>query len=194
MSQPKPNAPRTTLFAAALLGALAVPGAAHAKLEVGEQAPDVLLFEAGTGKGVRLSDRLGGGALTVIVFASPTCQASVALDDDVAVAEEELGTRVRVLRVHASGDEQGALLSTRDTGVESLTDGDRLLANVLGAERVPDVFVLDDAGRLVWKGTLRADLHAAGLIDVVDALSAGRTPELPAPDTTPRVCGIRARR
>jgi len=193
MSQPKPNAPRRTLFAAALVGALALPGAAHAKLEVGEQAPDVLLFEAGTGKGVRLSDRLGDGALTVIVFASPTCQASVALDDDVAIAEQALGARARVLRVHASGDDERALLAGRASGAVALTDGDRLLANVLGAERVPDAFVLDDEGRLVWKGTLRADLEGAGLIDVVDALSAGRSPELPAPDNALRVCGIRAR-
>jgi hypothetical protein len=78
-----------------------------------------------------------------------------------------------------------------------LHDADQSVARAFGAETTPDVFVVDTAGRLAYRGAPDADYgdpsqNAAWLRDALDALLAGRAPGRA--QTEPKGCSIKWRR
>ena len=87
-------------------------------------------------------------------------------------------------------------------GVPYLRDESQEVARAYDAKTTPDVFVLDAAGLLRYRGAPDADYddpsqHAAFLRDALDAVLDGRDPEL-APDAAggllDQVAGVTTRR
>lgn len=171
---------------------LALPAAA-AGLDVGDRAPDLLLTEAGSGRGVRLQDVVSGHRYTVVAFVSTRCDVADLLDDALRDARAQLPTDdVAVLAVHSSADEETAMIAGRaiaaHTGVPALRDRDATAANAFGVRHAPEYFVLDDDGRVVHHGVLATSERGAGLPDTIRALERGVSPPVRTPVST--VCAI----
>jgi hypothetical protein len=198
-SIPHSNHHRFLRRTAAGLFALAAFSAtgAHARLDVGDKAPNVLLVEAGTGRGVLLARSVEGNRLTVLAFVSTRCEASMSLDEPLAEARARYRSAgVEFLAIHASNEDERAVAAhalSLDDGIVALRDRDAQLANILGADRMPEVFVVDGAGQIVYRGLLHADAPHAGLDDVIPALLRGESPRVASHDDAP-ACGIRGAR
>jgi hypothetical protein len=173
-------------------------GGAHARLDIGEKAPSVLLVEAGTGRGIDLAQAVRTRRLTVLAFVSTRCQASMRLDSQLSDARAQYAAQgVEMFAVHASGEDEREIAAhavRSEGGPVALRDRDALLANVLGAEKMPEYFVLDDDGELVYRGLLHDEALLAGLDEVIPALLRGEKPTVTALERAPAVCGIRVTR
>lgn len=177
--------------------ALLSSGTAEARLEVGDTTPNVLLVEAGSGRGIELARSIEKNRFTVMAFVSTRCAASMALDASLAEAGARFrGAGVEILAVHASADDERAIAAhalQNSEGIRALRDRDAQLANILGAERMPEFFVVDADGQIVYRGMLSSDAPLAGLDTVIPALLRGEEPLSRALDGDTLACGIRSR-
>ena len=149
--------------------------------------------------------RLSDAPATVVVFTCNHCPYALAWHDRiVALAHDYADRGVRVLAINPND----ATRYPRDSieamharvqrgefdGVPYLRDSSQEVARAYGAETTPDVFVLDAAGLLRYRGAPDADYEdrsqrAAFLRDALDAILAGRDPELA--QTQPVGCSIK---
>ena len=105
---------------------------------------------------------------------------------------------VHLLAVAANVDEDLALIAAvaaeRGLTFPILLDTDCLAADAYGVETTPHIFVIDQAGRLVYRGAIddrsfrQRTATRNYLSDALDALLAGRQPE-PA-ETQPYGCAL----
>ena len=149
----------------------------------------------------------GDAPATVVVFTCNHCPYALAWHDRIiALAQDYAARGVRVLAINPND----ATRYPRDSieamrarvqggefdGVPYLRDESQEVARAYAAETTPDVFVLDAAGLLRYRGAPDADYddpsqRAAHLRDALDALLAGRDPELA--QTPPVGCSIKWR-
>lgn len=169
---------------------------------IGEPAPTFALPDT---EGV---DHAPGDApATVVVFTCNHCPYALAWHDRIlALAHDYADRGVRVLAINPND----AIRYPRDStdamrarvqrgefdGVPYLRDESQEIAHAYDAETTPDVFVLDAAGLLRYRGAPDADYEdpsqrAAFLRDALDAILAGRNPELA--QTPPVGCSIKWR-
>jgi len=149
----------------------------------------------------------GDAPATVVVFTCNHCPYALAWHDRIiALAHDYADRGVRVLAINPND----ATRYPRDSieamrarvqggefdGVPYLRDESQAVARAYDAETTPDVFVLDDAGLLRYRGAPDADYEdpsqrAIFLRDALDAILDGRDPE---PAQTPPVgCSIKWR-
>jgi hypothetical protein len=149
----------------------------------------------------------GGTAATVIVFTCNHCPYALAWHERiVAVARDYSPRGVRVLAINSNDAERyprDSLDSMRARvqvgefgGIPYLHDESQDVAHAYDAKTTPDVFVLDAAGLLRYRGAPDADYedpsqNAAFLRGALDAVLEGREPD-PA-HTTPVGCSIKWR-
>jgi peroxiredoxin len=149
----------------------------------------------------------GGAPATVVVFTCNHCPYALAWHERiVGVARDYAGRGVRVLAVNPNDAERyprdspeamGARVERGEfEGVPYLYDQSQSVARAYGAKTTPDVFVLDAAGVLRYRGAPDADhedpaQNAAFLRGALDAVLDGRDPN---PVETPPVgCSIKWR-
>jgi peroxiredoxin len=147
----------------------------------------------------------GGAPATVVVFTCNHCPYALAWHERiVAVARDYADRGVRVLAINSNDSERyprDSLQAMRTRveqgefeGVPYLRDESQDVARAYGAETTPDVFVLDAAGLLRYRGAPDADYedptqNAAFLRDALDAVLDGRDPD---PAQTPPIgCSIK---
>jgi peroxiredoxin len=172
-------------------------------LAIGAQAPP---FELPDTDGRAWSISTEAAAATVVVFTCNHCPYALAWHDRIVqVASDYADRGVRTLAINSNDasryprDSYQAMqqrVASEDWPMPYLHDASQDVARAYGAKTTPDVFVLDPAGRLVYRGAPDADYddptrNAAWLRGALDAVLAGAEPE-PA-QTRPVGCSIKWR-
>ncbi len=149
----------------------------------------------------------GDAPATVVVFTCNHCPYALAWHDRIiALAHDYADRGVRVLAINPndadryprdSPEAMRARVQRGDfDGVPYLRDASQEVARAYDAKTTPDVFVLDAAGLLRYRGAPDADYEdpsqrAVFLRDALDAILAGRDPALK--QTPPVGCSIKWR-
>lgn len=170
-------------------------------IAIGDEAPQFTLPDT-TGESVSFPD---GGTATVVVFTCNHCPYALAWHERVlAVARDYAGANVRMVQINPNDAERYPRDSfdamrarvEADGGWPTpyLRDESQEVARAYAASTTPDVFVLDAAGVLRYRGAPDADhmdesLNANWLRAALDAMRAGDAPD-PA-ETTPVGCSIK---
>jgi len=151
------------------------------------------------------SDKGPGATPTVVVFTCNHCPYALAWHDRLLdVARDYSARGVQVLFVNPNDAESHPRDSSEamEARVEAdggwpapyLRDEAQAVARDFGARTTPDVFLLDEAGVLRYRGAPDADyddpsLRAAWLRDALDAVLDGREPALA--ETEPVGCSVK---
>jgi peroxiredoxin len=173
-------------------------------IAIGETAPD---FELPATDGERHPLASAGTSATVVYWTCNHCPYALAWHERMLeVAREYADRGVRVLAINSNDAERypADSLEAMADRVESeggwphpyLHDESQEVAAAWGAERTPDVFVLDSDLRLRYRGAPDADYddpsqRASWLRDALGAVLEGRDPERP--ETEPVGCTIKWR-
>jgi peroxiredoxin len=167
---------------------------------IGEPAPTFALPDT---EGVTHAP--GDAPATVVVFTCNHCPYALAWHERIlALAHDYADRGVRVLAINPNDaaryprdsiEAMGARVQQGEfDGVPYLRDASQEVARAYDAQTTPDVFVLDAAGLLRYRGAPDGDYedpsqHAAFLRDALDAILDGRDPD---PAQTPPVgCSIK---
>lgn len=169
------------------------------ELAVGDKAPS---FELPDTDGHPWSP--AQGSATVVVFTCNHCPYALAWHDRIAEVARDYSDRgVRLLAINSNDAERyprdsyeamQRRVASEDWPMPYLHDASQDVARAYGAKTTPDVFVLDGAGVLRYRGAPDADhddpsLHAQWLRDALDAVLAGGAPERA--ETKPVGCSIK---
>jgi peroxiredoxin len=173
-------------------------------IAIGEKAPEFRLPAVGGGEQSLASD---GARATVVYWTCNHCPYALAWHERMLeVARDYADRGVRVLAIN-SNDAEGYPADSFEAMSERvekeggwphpyLHDESQEIARAWGAERTPDVFVLDSELRLRYRGAPDADYDdpsegASWLREAVDAVLEGREPERS--ETQPIGCTIKWR-
>lgn len=173
-------------------------------IAIGERAPD---FDLPATDGRRHALASGSPAATVVYWTCNHCPYALAWHERLLdVARDYAERRVRVLAINSNDSERYPADSfeamrdrvEREGGWPNpyLFDESQRVAAEWGAERTPDVYVLDSELRLRYRGAPDADYddpsqRAGWLRDALDAVLEGRDPERA--ETEPVGCTIKWR-
>lgn len=173
-------------------------------LALGDQAPE---FELPDTEGAAWSAAGGDGTeATVVVFTCNHCPYALAWHDRIAQAARDYSGRgVQFLAINSndaeryprdSYDAMRRRVASEDWPMPYLHDATQEVARKYGAKTTPDLFVLDAAGRLRYRGAPDGDYDdpsqaAAWLREALDAVLAGEPPARP--ETKPVGCSIKWR-
>lgn len=143
---------------------------------------------------------------TVVVFTANHCPYALAWHDRIQqVAREYAGRGVQVIQINPNnqvthpGDSTAASAERVAAGHFAgpyLRDEPQVLTRAWGAQRTPDIFVVNATGTLVYRGAPDADYEdesqgASYLRAALDDVLAGRP--VARPETSPRGCTIKWR-
>jgi peroxiredoxin len=179
-------------------------------LAIGDQAPAFALPDTG-GRVWSVGDGdgpdAGSGAPTVVIFTCNHCPYALAWQDRIAAVASDYANRgVRLLAVNSNDgdryprDSYAAMqqrVAAEGWPMPYLHDAVQDVARAYGAKTTPDVFVIDPAGRLAYRGAPDADYddpgqNAGWLRDALDAVLSGTAPERT--ETRPVGCSIKWKR
>jgi peroxiredoxin len=168
---------------------------------VGDTVPPFTLPRA---EGGELTLDPGAGAATVVVFTANHCPYALAWHERLeAVGRDYADRGVTLVQVNAN-DEQRYPADSTAASAERVARGDfagpylrdltQDVARAWGAQKTPDVYVLDKAGRVVYHGAPDADhgdesQNASWLREALDDVLAARP--VARPETTPVGCSIK---
>ena len=170
-------------------------------LAIGEPVPQ---FELPDTEGGHWSTSDGDAPATVVVFTCNHCPYALAWHDRIVQAARDYGDRgVRFLAINSNDadryprDSYEAMrerTAAEDWPMPYLRDETQEVARAYGAKTTPDVFVLDAARRLRYRGAPDADYddptqRAAWLRAALDEVLAGRQPSQA--ETQPVGCSIK---
>ena len=142
----------------------------------------ILLAAAAGGSEIRIDP--GTSRATVIVFISAQCPVSNAYNDRMSALFRDYSARdVRFVFVNANQNESAGEVASHSKSAgfpfPVLKDDGNTLADRFGAQLTPEVFVLNPAGTVVYRGAIddnkneaRVKTHATR--DAIDAVLAGR--------------------
>jgi peroxiredoxin len=148
----------------------------------------------------------GDGAATVLIISCNHCPYVVAWNPRLRAAAEDYAPRgVRFLAIHPNDaarypadslEHMRRFVLEHDWPIPYLHDETQEVARALGAERTPEVFVLDGDHRLVYHGAPDSDhqdpsRNAEWLRAALDAVLAGEAVERA--ETPPRGCSVKWR-
>jgi peroxiredoxin len=170
-------------------------------LSIGDRAPEFSLPDTG-GEEHSLAD---GGPVTVLVFTCNHCPYALAWHERILdCARDYRESGVRFLAINPNDEERYPADSyeamrgrvEREGGwpLPYLRDESQQVARDYGAKTTPDVFVIDAAGRLRYRGAPDADhgdpaQNAVWLREALDAVLAGEDP--PRAETRPVGCSVK---
>jgi hypothetical protein len=173
-----------------------------ASLEIGSLAPPLGLPD--TGGAIATLPMPGQAPATVVVWTCNHCPYALAWHDRLIDVASDYGDRgVAFLAVnsndadrypHDSAVAMRERFEAEDWPHPYLHDADQQAALAWGPQTTPDVFVLDSDLRLRYRGAPDADYddptqNAAWVRDALDAVLAGREPELA--ETEPVGCSVK---
>lgn len=196
--------PATIAVLACLLmaqaGALAQAGKYHRRATIGAKAPGFERLPATDGRRYGLAD-FAAARFVVVVFTADHCPVAAAYDSRLVALERDYRARgVQMIFISCSAPEPGDLKKMGQRAAKQgfkfpyLHDATQAVGRAYGASVTPGVFVLDGERRFAYLGAVDdqwSDPNAvkhAYLRDALDALLAGRTPELA--ETRPVGCAI----
>jgi len=158
--------PATTVAALlALAGSLALAAPARAEVKVGDKAPAFTLKPVDKGDAVTLESlaRAKGTRGAVLIFLSARCPYVAQARQPIAELAKQYGATFSFAGVNANQNEPADEIKS-DAAINfafpMLRDDGSKVADLYGAERTPEVFVVDGAGKLRYHGGV-AELGAA---------------------------------
>ncbi|MBV8712400.1 MAG: thioredoxin family protein [Solirubrobacterales bacterium] len=169
---------------------------------IGDVAPEFALPDT-EGQTWSMADGNGAPA-TVLVFTCNHCPYALAWHERLAEAARDYADRgVRFLAINSNDEERyprdsydamRARVAREDWPMPYLHDATQEVAHAYGAKVTPDVFVLDGAGRLRYRGAPDGDyedpgLRAEWLREALDAVLSGAAPARA--ETKPVGCSIK---
>lgn len=156
-----------------LLSAATLPA-----LEIGDVAPD---FQVRTldGREVSLADAEQSHRAVVVLFLSTICPYSNYYNDLI----RDLSAEFQKKGVFFLGVNSGRLETVEEARAHArehghafpiVKDPENRLADLLGARRTPEVFVLDRSGRLAYRGRIASKISSPDLKNALEAVLEGR--------------------
>lgn len=151
------------LFAVGLVALLALAAAPADELKLGEVVPDAT-FKAYDGKEYKLSDYRANaekkteGQIVVVYFQSQKCPAAISPDVVAKITEpwNEAKAGVKVIAIYSYGHdtEKGIekYIEANKLAYTCVWDAEKKFRDHFGAKQVNATFVLDKAGKLVYRG------------------------------------------
>lgn len=167
-------------FALVLFGA----ATAHAEARVGQPAPEFSLPSVTDGKAVGLRP-LRKGKGVVVIFIATKCPFSNAYNDRMeALARDYEKKGIAVVGINANKTEAAADVAAHGkehgfTFAVVKDDGSKV-ADLYGAQHTPEAYVVDAAGKLVYRGRIddsyedATKVKSPDLRNALDALVAGK--------------------
>jgi peroxiredoxin len=161
-----------------LIGTLLAGSTSAVALEIGSAAPDFRLT-AVDGRDVSLTDAQKSHRAVVVLFLSTICPYSNYYNDLIRDLSTEFGRKdVFFLGINSGRLEtaEEAKSHAREHGhlFAIAKDWDSHVADLLGARRTPEVFVIDHDGKLRYHGRVASKIASPDLKNALDALLEGR--------------------
>jgi peroxiredoxin len=186
------------LVLAAALG-LAASAAPAADLAIGAPAPDFTLPSARDGAPLSLKE-LAKGKAVVVMFIATKCPVSNAYNDRMgAIAREYSSKGIQFVGINSnkaeSAEEVAAHAQEHRLTFPIAKDPGNKVADLYGATRTPEVFVLSPKGDLLYHGRIDEsqddpkNVRSPDLRNALDAILAGKP--VPAPVTKAFGCTIK---
>lgn len=187
-------------LAALLLFAASVACAQPAKLAVGSAAPEFSLPDAKDGKTVTLSGLRGSSKAVVVLFVATQCPVSNAYNERMAaIGRDYPGKGIPVVAINSNVAELAAEVKEHAAkhgfAFPVLKDEKSKVADLYGATRTPEAFVVDASGKLVYHGRIDenrdepAKVTSPDLRNALEALLAGKP--VPVAETKAFGCTIK---
>jgi peroxiredoxin len=145
-----------TLLLGVLLFAMAAPAA---DLAIGAAAPDFTLPSAGDGKPVALKELLAKNKGVAILFIATKCPVSNAYNERMAaLGKEYAGKGIAFVGINSNKTEPAAETAehAKKHGFTFFVvkDEGNKVADAYGAQKTPEVYLLDAGGKLVYHGRI----------------------------------------
>ncbi len=153
-------------------------------IAIGAQAPDFQLDDL-QGRNHALKEM--GGSIVVLNFWSPECTWCERVDRELAVYLDQWKNMVHVWWIASNSCDAFSDISKVATDRKLpcvLLDSEQYVANLYGAQTTPHIFVVDQAGKLVYRGawddiTFRQRVATQVYLPrVLEALIDGRSPDI----------------
>ena len=144
----------------ALLAVLLVAAAAPAAdLKVGAPTPDFTLPSASDGKMVALKDLLAKNKAVAVIFVATKCPVSNAYNERMAALAKEYAPRgIAFVGINSNKAEAAPEVAQHAAkngfGFPVVKDEGNRVADLYGAQKTPEIFVLDGKGTLVYHGRI----------------------------------------
>jgi len=143
---------------AAFFLALSVPALAE-NLKPGAAAPDFTLPTAADGKAVALKDLLAKNKAVVVIFIATKCPVSNAYNDRMAALGKEYAAKgVALVGINSNKTEPAAEVAEHakkhDFTFLVLKDDGNKVADLYGASKTPEVYLINPAGKVVYQGRI----------------------------------------
>ncbi len=183
-----------------LATSFAAPAARAATLKIGTPAPDFTLPAASDGKAVALKDLLARSKAVAVVFVATKCPVSNAYNTRMAALGKEYAAKgiplvgINSNKTEPAGEVKEHAEKQGFTFPVLKDDGNRI-ADAYGAEKTPEVFVLDPKGNLLYHGRIDENqddpkgVKSPDLRNALDAILSGRP--VPAAETKAFGCTIK---
>jgi len=173
-------------------------------MKIGQRAPDFGGLLDVSGKRYSLSD-FADKKIVVVIFSCNHCPTVVAYEDRMIQIQRDYADKGVILVAINPNDErrypqdsyQEMVKRSRAKGFNFpyLRDETQEVARAYGAQRTPEVYVLDSERRLRYHGRIDDNVNDPGSVrshdlrNALDALLAGK--EVPVPDTAAVGCTIK---
>ena len=190
----------TALLAPALAFSLAAPAQVQAPPKIGAAAPDFTLPAAAGGAPVALKELLAKGKAVVVIFDATRCPYAKGYKERVASMGKEYAAKgVTFVTVNSNKTEPAAEVA-EDAAKNGFTfpvlkdEGNRV-ADLYGAQKTPEVYVLDPKGTLLYRGRIDEthddpkNVKSPDLRNALEAILSGRP--VPAAETKAFGCSIK---
>ncbi|HQR47345.1 MAG TPA: thioredoxin family protein [Thermoanaerobaculia bacterium] len=177
--------PTRSVAAAALAAALLAAAAPAADLKIGATAPDFTLPSASDGKPVALKELLSKNKGVAVLFIATKCPVSNAYNERMAALGKEYAAKgIAFVGINSNKAEPAAETAehAKRNGFSFLVvkDEGNKVADAYGAQKTPEVFLLDGTGRLIYHGRIDENQDDAKAVrspdfrNALDAFLAGK--------------------
>ncbi len=196
---------KTPRLALALLGtalalACAAPAETPAAPKIGAAAPDFTLPPAAGGPAIALKDLLGRSKAVVVIFDATKCPYAKGYKERVAAMGKEYAAKgITFVTINSNKTEPAAEVAedakAHGFAFPVLKDEGNKVADLYGAQKTPEIYVLDPKGTLLYRGRIDEthddpkNVKSPDLRNALEAILAGKP--VPAAETKAFGCTIK---
>ncbi|HUM02231.1 MAG TPA: thioredoxin family protein [Thermoanaerobaculia bacterium] len=191
---------RSVVVAAALAAALLAAPARAAELKIGGTAPDFTLPAANDGQPVTLQRLLTTNKGVAVLFIATKCPVSNAYNERMAALAKEYAAKgIAFVGINSNKTEPAAETAehAKKHGFSFVVvkDPGNKVADAYGAQKTPEVFLLNAAGQLIYHGRIDENQDDAKAVrspdfkNALDAFLAGKP--VPVAETKAFGCTIK---